>query len=321
MKSWVVRAGRRDEVADLALEHDLAVIGWRELPDIYPTDSREQMAARLRDAYIDKLTSVAGWTSQIWKFLHEIEVGDLVVMPLKRSKTVHFGLRVAGDYTRRDDFSPDLRKAIPVHWQAQCERKELSPATIKQLNRQGTVYEITDATLVAELAAIGEPRGVAPVTITSGDGDSSTPVSFEDARQRIAASIVLRQGRRAFRESLITAYSGRCAITDCDAVDALEAAHIVPFRGPQTDAVENGLLLRADLHTLFDRELIDIDPKSLLVQLTPALMRTAYASLEGRPLRRPQGVEIGDVCKMLQARREQLSAAKRGVTPLSGRRR
>jgi putative restriction endonuclease len=159
-------------------------------------------------------------------------------------------------------------------------------------------------------APTGELQAAVAVIVSEGEGDSATPVSFEDARRRIAASIVLRQGGAAFRASLIKAYGGRCAITDCDAIDALEAAHIVPYRGPQTDAVENGLLLRADLHTLFDRELIDIDPMSLRVLLSAALAKTAYAALEGRPLRIPQGVKIGDLCKMLQARRELLSAGK-----------
>jgi HNH endonuclease len=64
-----------------------------------------------------------------------------------------------------------------------------------------------------------------------------------------------------FRKKLIAAYRGRCAVTDCDAYDALEAAHILPYRGPAFDHVTNGLLRRADIHTLFDLNLIGIEPR------------------------------------------------------------
>jgi putative restriction endonuclease len=47
------------------------------------------------------------------------------------------------------------------------------------------------------------------------------------------------------------------------------AAHIAPFRGPKDNHPANGLLLRADLHTLFDVELLAIDPTTLRGRLHP----------------------------------------------------
>ena len=72
----------------------------------------------------------------------------------------------------------------------------------------------------------------------------------KDARKKVMRAIVLRRGQPEFRRDLIAAYEGRCAVTGCDLVDALEAAHIVPHRGTHTNVVRNGLLLRADIHTL-----------------------------------------------------------------------
>jgi hypothetical protein len=45
-------------------------------------------------------------------------------------------------------------------------------------------------------------------------------------------AICVRRGRPAFRAALLAAYGGRCAITDCDVEDVLEAAHISPYSGP-----------------------------------------------------------------------------------------
>ncbi|WP_169719739.1 HNH endonuclease, partial [Novosphingobium acidiphilum] len=54
------------------------------------------------------------------------------------------------------------------------------------------------------------------------------------------------------------AYDGKCAVTSCAIEPLLEAAHIHPYLGPKTNHVTNGMLLRADIHTLFDLGLLAI---------------------------------------------------------------
>lgn len=114
-----------------------------------------------------------------------------------------------------------------------------------------------------------------------------SPSNTEDARKRALASIVRRQGQPAFRQALIDAYVGRCAISGCDAKEALEAAHIYPYQGTHTNDVTNGLLLRADLHTLFDLGLIGIDPGTSAVLISPRLSGTVYQELAGQPAALP----------------------------------
>ncbi|GAA2341329.1 HNH endonuclease signature motif containing protein [Dactylosporangium salmoneum] len=67
----------------------------------------------------------------------------------------------------------------------------------------------------------------------------------------------------------------------------LEAAHIEPYRGQHSHAITNGLLLRADLHTLFDLHLVAVDHNGNLV-VSSHLDGSSYATLQGRPLRLPQ---------------------------------
>jgi predicted restriction endonuclease len=64
----------------------------------------------------------------------------------------------------------------------------------------------------------------------------------------------------------------------------LEAAHIVPYQGSTTNHVENGLLLRADLHTLFDLEYLAVDPSTLTIAVSPQMSGTEYAALDGQRL-------------------------------------
>ena len=109
--------------------------------------------------------------------------------------------------------------------------------------------------------------------------------SVDDARSRVIAAIVRRRGQRSFREALLMAYSGACAITGCTIPAILEAAHVHPYKGDHTNVVSNGLLLRADVHTLFDLGLVAIEPQTLIIRVSPALARTEYADLDGRALR------------------------------------
>ena len=64
---------------------------------------------------------------------------------------------------------------------------------------------------------------------------------------------------------------------------ALEAAHIHPYRGAETNLISNGLLLRADVHTLFDLGLVAVDGDAKWV-IADELTSTTYAELAGRRL-------------------------------------
>jgi hypothetical protein len=114
------------------------------------------------------------------------------------------------------------------------------------------------------------------------------PEDEVDARTKMLRSIAVRRGQPAFRQAVLVAYGRRCAVTGCDIEEALEAAHIVPYKGAHTNAVKNGLLLRADMHTLFDLGLFRIDPATFTVVMSPQLKASSYAQYDGARLTLPQ---------------------------------
>jgi predicted restriction endonuclease len=140
------------------------------------------------------------------------------------------------------------------------------------------------------------------------------PTSIDDGRERVVRTMVQRWGQGAFREQLLEAYGGRCALTDCEEPRVLEAAHIVPYRGPQTNHVTNGLLLRADLHVLFDLGLLRVDPESLRVEFDPSVRGTSYTELAGRELRLPACIEQRPGREALRWHAEQSRSASRSMT-------
>lgn len=112
------------------------------------------------------------------------------------------------------------------------------------------------------------------------------PQDIEDRRKRTMREIAVRQGQPKFRSGLLTAYEGRCALTGCAVTEVLEAAHITPYLGSETNYISNGLLLRSDLHTLWDKGLIYLDDDYTL-RLHPRLSNTEYVSLGGERVRLP----------------------------------
>ncbi|WP_394678494.1 HNH endonuclease [uncultured Sphingobacterium sp.] len=105
-------------------------------------------------------------------------------------------------------------------------------------------------------------------------------ISDEDEREITERGIKLRRGQQKFRDSLLKRYNNTCIITGCKIVDILEAAHIRPYRVKNDNHPSNGLLLRADIHTLFDLNLIAIDPNTMTVHFHPKV-KDEYSQFDG----------------------------------------
>lgn len=153
-------------------------------------------------------------------------------------------------------------------------------------NRTNSINRIPDGVDMRILQALTQARSVArnspqlelPLSIAA---EPSTPlidrIQFE-ARQA-------RQGQGIFRKGLLVLYESRCAISDYTPNAVIDAAHIIPYSEGQDHDLGNGLLLRADLHNLFDDGLLRIEPKKLVVELSKELSKTLYAPLNGTALR------------------------------------
>lgn len=135
--------------------------------------------------------------------------------------------------------------------------------------------------------------------------EPETSDDAEEEQQRVLTYIARRQGQTQFRQALLKAYSSKCAITGFDAEAALEAAHIVPYSETGNNDPSNGILLRADLHTLFDLNLLAIHPETLKLFLHPDLKDTEYRALHGQQVRSPKTGTLRPDKKFLTERLQQ----------------
>lgn len=96
-----------------------------------------------------------------------------------------------------------------------------------------------------------------------------------------------RTGQQGFRFRVLEYYDRRCAITDESVASVLDAAHIRAHEADGPYDIRNGMLLRADLHRLFDAGYITVDTRMRVVaspRLREDFPDSDYAALDGKKL-------------------------------------
>lgn len=93
-----------------------------------------------------------------------------------------------------------------------------------------------------------------------------------------------RLGQGAFHALVTNAYQRRCAFTKERVLPTLEACHIQPAAKGGSHLVTNGLLLRADVHQLFDLGYLGLHPRTLRIQASSHLQRDFQNGIEYRGL-------------------------------------
>jgi len=156
-------------------------------------------------------------------------------------------------------------------------------------NEQLAMQEVDPSRLEGAAAALVFERRMAadwvpPLQLMAADAlndeDSYTP-NPTDERERIEREFNARRGQDAFRRRLLNRFNGACVVTGCRIAEVLEAAHIAPYRGEKDHHSTNGLLLRLDIHELFDRDLLGIDPVTLKVHLHRRVKGLGYEAWDG----------------------------------------
>lgn len=117
-------------------------------------------------------------------------------------------------------------------------------------------------------------RGLKPTRDVADDRTSDSDDRGPSDKRQLAA-IRIRRGQPEFREKLLSAWGRRCVVTGCRVIGLLEAAHITPHADETDYRTSNGLLLRADIHTLYDLALLSID-QHMQVHLAAELQFSEY---------------------------------------------
>ncbi|MDI3095929.1 CBS domain-containing protein [Streptomyces rochei] len=160
MRAWVVRAGENGERERVALEEGVLVVGWDRLAmgDLAGSATRDEIRTAVAAAYPDEGPyTIGNWTGQLYRFVHEIQPGDLVVLPLK-SLRVAIG-KVVGAYEYRAQAPEGLRHVRRVEWMVtDLDRQEIQSDLLDSLGSLLTVFELSRFGAAERVAALADGK-------------------------------------------------------------------------------------------------------------------------------------------------------------------
>ncbi len=196
-KVYLVRAGRDGEDEDYALENNLAIIGFRDVPSLEGASDFDAVLELVKNGYPDIKSRAAGnFSGQLWAFALAIQTGDIVVLPRKLTSQIAIG-RVTVPY-RYSQVNTELRHVRPVQW----VRPDVPRATFEQdlLYSFGafmTVCNISRNAAAGRVAAVLDgkpdpgpavsPKSPIPPVVT--DESESAPDLSQIAHDQIVAKI------------------------------------------------------------------------------------------------------------------------------------
>lgn len=150
-------------------------------------------------------------------------------------------------------------------------------------SRHSRIWPISDSDVDSLLSAVRE-KAHKIAEYENLSPDPHEPLNLEKIEEATALrQVVQRRYQSAFRQALLSKRPNRCAITETSELSVLEAAHIIPYaeRFVDRDQPENGLLLRSDIHKLFDAHLISINPTTKEIEVSGRIESPDYVSLQG----------------------------------------
>lgn len=202
MTLWLVRAGKHGEREELALENNIAVIGWDELPDLGSIGERPELTALMEQTYPDASRKTRmNWESQVWPFLNVMAEGDLVSLPLKNRAAVALG-RVAGGYQYRSDLA-GVHHTRPVEWVVEKQRSEFDQDLLYSLGAFMTVCRIQRNRAEERVAAMLSGKAI-PLSQIEGEDDTRSDLEAAPDLEQYARDQIRDYISRKFKGHKLT---------------------------------------------------------------------------------------------------------------------
>ncbi|MCW3467052.1 HNH endonuclease [Chitinophaga nivalis] len=162
--------------------------------------------------------------------------------------------------------------------------------TGKRRKNNNNRQEAIEAAIVWLIPTLDWDDALRPVIdkVDNNDPSNTTMLTVEAQDDQTVTLVTtlkrLRRGQNKLRNFLLQQYDGKCCITGCDVKEVLNACHIEPHAVKGLNNSQNALLLRSDIHDLWDVHLIGIHPQTLEIHIKDVLKNTAYASLAKKQL-------------------------------------
>lgn len=166
MKLWTIRAGKDGEQEQACLDEKVITIGWNDLPDLKKFKTREELFLEFQKTHQEySKIKVSNKVGQIWRFVNEILIDDLIALPSKRQPIIHIG-KVIGEYSYGQK-ADNVFHWHPVKWLKSIPRADFD---------QDILYSFGSLLTVSQVSRIQAAERV--LALTQGN---KTDVKFQES--------------------------------------------------------------------------------------------------------------------------------------------
>ncbi|TQM90151.1 restriction endonuclease [Roseinatronobacter monicus] len=193
---WGLHMG--GHVGDRPIEGNYVAIGWRALGDLrtIPAD-REAFKTALRLHLPDlKEGAVPVNAGTLYRFVHEMRAGDVVVYPSKHDRMINIG-RFTGEASYLADDPDEYPNRRAVEWLGHFPRTEFSQSALNEIGSAVTIFRVRSHAVefLAKLAAPGDapdPATTAEATDETADDDTATQAVAQQAEGTTSDFVIRR---------------------------------------------------------------------------------------------------------------------------------
>jgi len=139
----MIRTGRKGQREAYNLEQNVITIGWSWLGDISKIDNKEELRElqqQVDPEHPNKTSS--GYTTKLWQFFDEMEIGDLIVMPSKVDHAKVYVGRIKSSYSYDHSTDPQFSHQREVKWLGYFERNDLTSEALNTFKSPHSVFQI-----------------------------------------------------------------------------------------------------------------------------------------------------------------------------------
>jgi restriction system protein len=257
MRLWTIRAGKYGEQEQVCLDEGLVTISWNDLPDLKKYKIKEELTAEYQNLYKEDNNIKSGIkVGQIWRFVNEIKVGDLVALPSKSQPIIHIG-KVTGEYK----FEPKDKEVLhwrPVKWLKSIPRIDFDQDILYSFGSLLTVSQVSREQAVERVLAMIEGKKLSnKIEIINNKTEEAEEVDIE----QFAKDQIIRTIDRKFKghkiailvEQILNAqgYTTQTSKPGQDGgIDILAASGTLGFEQPRVCVQVKSTVVQVDVKTL-----------------------------------------------------------------------
>lgn len=194
---WGIHAGSEGEADELFIENKVIAIGWHRVGELTPYKDREAYKEILQKRYIGmSLGALRNTAGIFYRFVYEMQIGDLVIYPSKPSKKVYIG-EIKSGYKYRPDISKEYPNHRDVIWKADFARTQFTQDALYEIGSALTLFQVKNYAdeFLAALESKPEPKKSAlPL-----EEDSEDVAGLTENLEQQAKDFVLKQLKKNYK--------------------------------------------------------------------------------------------------------------------------